>query len=288
MIEGTSPALSADGKTIAYIQHNGGDFSVMRGPTRGAHTAIKQTVDGLDAPALSADGSRIAFQEMLREDWEIFVADIDGKNTRRVTRDIEHDVLPRFVGPDRLLGVIGEPRHRRSFLYDLTSMTRTQAVSQQHGPHDRARVSVGDQRAIAASCSSARTATATPSRRSAASTSSDLQRKVTRTEVLARLRENLKSEVALKEFGTRAFAADRGRREADRSNASRRLASTSTRRRCSTSTRSTSRGPATRKPASTCSTPIARSATSRSISGSSRAARWTARPPTSSRRCAAR
>ena len=33
----------------------------------------------------------------------------------------------------------------------------------------------------------------------------DLQHKVTRTELLARLRENLKSEVALKEFGTRAF-----------------------------------------------------------------------------------
>jgi hypothetical protein len=204
MIEGTAPTLSGDGKTVAYIQHTGADFSVMRGPTRGAHIAIKQTVDRLDAPALSADGSRIAFQEMLREDWEIFVADGDGKNNRRVTRDIEHDVLPRFVGPDRLLGVIGEPRHRRSFIYDLTSMTRTRLF---HNNTVRT-IAPEYQWAVSADCGKLLVGadrdgdTVSPQR---GVYLVDLQRKVTRAELLARLRENLKSEVALKELGTRAF-----------------------------------------------------------------------------------
>jgi Tol biopolymer transport system component len=204
MIEGTAPTLSADGRTIAYIQQSAGDFRVMRGPTRGAHTVIKQTVDRLDAPALSADGSRIAFQEMLRDDWELFVADGDGKNNRRVTRDIEHDVLPRFVGPDRLLGVIGEPRHRRSFLYDLTSMTRTRLF---HNNTVRT-IAPEYQWAISADCGKLLIGadrdgdTVSPQR---GVYLVDLQHKVTRTELLARLRENLKSEVALKEFGARAF-----------------------------------------------------------------------------------
>ena len=42
----------------------------------------------------------------------------------RLTRDIQHDVLPRFVGADRLLAMVGEPRHRRSFLYDLDDRRR--------------------------------------------------------------------------------------------------------------------------------------------------------------------
>jgi hypothetical protein len=90
-------------------------------PTLGIQAPVKRTTFRLDAPALSADGSRVAYQMMPRDDWEIFVAERDGANERQVTRDIQHDLLPRFIGVDRLLAVIGEPRHRRSFLYDLGS-----------------------------------------------------------------------------------------------------------------------------------------------------------------------
>src|SRR4029453_10655663 len=67
---------------------------------------------------MSADGSRVAFQIMPKDDWEIFLIGRDGKNETRVTREIQHDLLPQFLGPDRLLGAIGEARPRRSFLYD--------------------------------------------------------------------------------------------------------------------------------------------------------------------------
>ena len=56
---------------------------------------------------------------MPRDDWEIVVINRDGSGETRVTRDIQHDVLPQFLTETRLVGVIGEPRHRRSFLYDI-------------------------------------------------------------------------------------------------------------------------------------------------------------------------
>ena len=49
----------------------------------------------------------------------------DGTNATRVTREIQHDILPQFLTNSTLLAAIGEPRHRRSYLYDLTSLTRT-------------------------------------------------------------------------------------------------------------------------------------------------------------------
>src|SRR5258706_12385031 len=93
----------------------------MVGLTTCGNASVKRTAPRLDAPALSADGGRVAFQEMVQDDWEIFVADRDGGREQRITREIQHDLLPRFLGPDRLLAVMGEPRHRRSYLYDLGS-----------------------------------------------------------------------------------------------------------------------------------------------------------------------
>ena len=69
----------------------------------------------LDAPAISPDGARVAFQMMPRDDWEIFVIGRDGTDETRVTREIQHDVLPQFLGDTRCSRMIGEPRHRRSY-----------------------------------------------------------------------------------------------------------------------------------------------------------------------------
>ncbi len=88
-------------------------------------TVVRKGTERLDAPAISPDGARIAFQMMSREDWEIYVVGTDGTNETRVTREIQHDILPQFLTNSTLLAAIGEPRHRRSYLYDLTSLTRT-------------------------------------------------------------------------------------------------------------------------------------------------------------------
>ncbi len=123
-IEGTAPTVSSDGKTLAYLARAGAETHVMVGPLLGSHTAIKKTSNRLEAPALSPDGSRVAYQMMTRDDWEIYLASRDGSGESRLTRDNQHDVLPRFIAGDRLVVVVGEPRHRRSFLYNLTTGER--------------------------------------------------------------------------------------------------------------------------------------------------------------------
>jgi hypothetical protein len=124
-VDGSAPALSADGTSLAYIARAGDEYQLMLGATLGARTAVKKTAARLDAPAWSPDGQRLAFQQMARDDWEIFVAARDGSGETRLTRDIQHDVVPRFIAADRIVAAVGEARHRRSFLYDLTAGTRT-------------------------------------------------------------------------------------------------------------------------------------------------------------------
>ena len=75
-------------------------------PDRG--TAVRTGPERLDAPAFSPDAGRVAYQMMTSDDWELFTVKADGSGEQRLTREIQHDVLPRFLGNDRLLGLIGE------------------------------------------------------------------------------------------------------------------------------------------------------------------------------------
>jgi hypothetical protein len=126
-IAGSSPAFSGDGASFTYVARTGEGNAVMVASTSDPAdaTAAHKGRERVDAPALSADGSRVAFQMMPNDDWEIYVVNRDGTGEARVTREIQHDVLPVFLTNERLLATIGEPRHRRSYLYDLPSMTRT-------------------------------------------------------------------------------------------------------------------------------------------------------------------
>lgn len=117
----SQPAFSADGRTMAYAARAGETSTLFVYPWGEAPAEALTTGDPVDNPALSPDGTRVAFQRMPREDWEIFVLDRGSDTPVRVTREIQHDVLPRFLTGDRLLGLVGEPRHRRSYVYDLTS-----------------------------------------------------------------------------------------------------------------------------------------------------------------------
>ena len=209
-VVGSGPSLSGDGKTLTYITRNGPEYNVMAGPTSGTQIAVKRTTQRLDAPALSADGSRLAYQMMPADDWEIFIADSDGANERQITHEIQHDLLPRFVGANRLLAVMGEPRHRRSYLYDLGSdpgltpkrvrlfhnnTVRTIAPEYQWAVSgDGTKILIGAERDGN---------TVSPER---GVYLVDLQRKITKIDLLSRLRANLRSEVSLKSAATRTFA----------------------------------------------------------------------------------
>ena len=123
-VSGTTPVFAADGSTLAYVVRGSEENTLMVGPPGGTAAAIKKTRDRLGTVSVSPDGTRIAFQVMLKDDWEIFVVQRDGSNEVRITREIQHDVTPRFVTNSLLLAATGEARHMRSSLYDLETMTQ--------------------------------------------------------------------------------------------------------------------------------------------------------------------
>jgi hypothetical protein len=216
-IVGAGPSLSADGKTLAYVARTGPEYSLMVGPTSGTQMAVKRTSQRIDAPALSADGSRVAYQMMPRDDWEIFVADRDGANERQITHEIQHDLLPRFVGSDRLLAVMGEPRHRRSYLYDLgvrpgsdPDLTPLWLSSRTRLFHNNTVRTIAPEYQWAVSPDGTKILIGAERDGNTVSPERgvylvDLQKRITKADLISRLRTELKSEVALKASGTRMF-----------------------------------------------------------------------------------
>ena len=123
---GSAPAFSADGKTLAFIGREGSDYRLMAGGVFDPASAavVRRGAERLDAPSPSHDGSQFAFQLMSREDWEIHVVNRDGKDERRLSREIQHDIVPQFLPNGRVLAAVGEARHRRSYLYDVATGAR--------------------------------------------------------------------------------------------------------------------------------------------------------------------
>ncbi len=204
-INGTSPVLSADGSTLAYLARSGDETSLMVGPLGGQAAAARKTRDRLIAPGLSPDGARIAFQQMPKDDWEIFVVNRDGSGETRATRDIQHDIQPRFVSKDVLLVAAGEGRHMRSSLIDLRTLERTRLF------HNNTIRTIAPEYTWVASADGRQTLVG--AERDGDTVSPErgiylvaLDRKVNRDEVLARLKTNLAAEQDLRARGEKMYA----------------------------------------------------------------------------------
>ena len=189
----------------------GGEQRLLLAPTDNLAAPIElhKGIERLDAPAIAGDGGRVAFQMMPKEDWEIFVIGRDGKNETRVTRDIQHDIVPQFMGADRILGTIGEPRHRRSFLYEPApggaAYTRTRLF------HNNTVRTIAPEYIWVPSADGTKLLTVAERDGDTVSAPrgvylTDLSTKVTVAEVKARVAANLKAERALRENGRRLFA----------------------------------------------------------------------------------
>jgi hypothetical protein len=203
-IPGTAAAFSPDGRMLTYLARQGNETALMFGAVGAPAASIKKTTDRLDAPSVSLDNRRVAYQMMTRDDWEIYVSDADGQNERRLTREIQHDVLPRFISPTTLLAEMGEPRHRRSYLYDTETGARTRLFHnntvrtiapeyQWVASPDGTRLLIGAERDGD---------TVSPER---GVYLVDLSRKISKDDLVARLNANLEAETSLKANGTRAF-----------------------------------------------------------------------------------
>lgn len=206
-INGSSPAFSGDGGTFTYVTRDGSDTRLMAAATAapGIGTVVRTGPEPVDAPALTRDGRRLAFQMMSKDDWEIYTINRDGTGQMRVTREIQHDVLPVFLGPDRLLAVIGEPRHRRSYLYNLTTGSRTRLF------HNNTVRTIAPEYSWLPNADG--TQVLITAERDGDTVSPDrgvylvdLTRTVTRDELRERVRANLDAERALRIRGTRMYA----------------------------------------------------------------------------------
>jgi Tol biopolymer transport system component len=124
---GAQATVSADGSALAFVRQDSTEnvISVMRFGAMPSSTDVVRRREQVQAPALSPTGARLAYQSMPREDWELYVVDVAAKTEKRITREIQHDLTPRFLDENRVLALIGEARHRRSYLYDVNTLERT-------------------------------------------------------------------------------------------------------------------------------------------------------------------
>lgn len=124
---GESPVVAASGRAVVYLSRSGGLNRVHRLPLQplGEPERLHETRDDLAAPAPSPDGREVVFQQMPREDWELYLVSEAATPPRRLTREIQHDLLPRFLDDRRILAVVGEARHRRAQLIVAASGERT-------------------------------------------------------------------------------------------------------------------------------------------------------------------
>jgi hypothetical protein len=206
-IEGSSPAFSPAGESLAYVRHEPGrsQLLVASTATPAAAAVVRTGAEPIAAPALSADGGRLAFQMMPGHDWEIFTINRDGSGEERVTREIQHDVAPQFLTGTRLLGTVGEPRHRRSYLYELPSNRKMRLF------HNNTVRTIAPEYAWVASRDGTKLLivaerdgdTVSPDR---GVYLTDLAKPITRAELRARLERSLAAETALREKGLRTFA----------------------------------------------------------------------------------
>lgn len=205
VINGTALTAAADGSAVAYVVRSGQENSVMLQPVGGEAATLLKTTDRVDSPAFSPDGKRLVYSKMTRTDWELYLMDRDGKNETRLTREIQHDIQPRFLTNTRVMGLIGEPRHRRAYEYDHQYGIRTQLF------HNNTVRTISPEYVWQPSADGTKLMiqadrdgdTVSPERGVYVV---DMSRKVTRADLIARLEKQLAAETALMSEGQRIFA----------------------------------------------------------------------------------
>ena len=205
-VTGTSPSLAANGSALAFLSRNGAETAIKVLPLTPGDTAVvvRRSTDSIAAPALSPSGNTVAYQVMTDHDWEIYAATRGVEGETRITREIQHDLFPRFLNDSTVFAVQGEARHRRSFLHDARSGARTRlfdnnTVRTIAPEYEWAPSPDGTKLLIVAERDGD---TVSPERGVYVM---DLSQKVTKADLLDRLRRNLATEQRLRANGAASF-----------------------------------------------------------------------------------
>jgi hypothetical protein len=210
--QGSTPAVSSDGRTIAYLG-GGASEPTLTVVSVGAATSARaitlpypaSTTSTRACPScplqsglsLSADGRFAVVQARPREDWELFLVPlVESPETQaitQITREIQHDLYPTVLADGRLLAMKVEGRHRRSHLYDLQTgekiwLFRNNTVRTVAPEYEWAPSPDGSKLLLVAERDGN---TVSPER---GVYLMDLSQKVGREELLARIRTNLEAE----------------------------------------------------------------------------------------------
>ena len=205
---GGSPQFSEDGSLLMFTSP-GQDGAVNIELVRlGARAPKAKTVyrafGGARAFDLSPQGKSIVFQSKPEDDWELFHVSTKGGKARRLTREIQHDLMPVFLDEQTVLAVMGESRHRRAYVYGLANGSRTRLF------HNNTIRTIAPQYEWQASANGDKVLilserdgnTVTPDR---AVYLVDRSVEVSRADVRRRLQAQLAAETSLRERGSRMF-----------------------------------------------------------------------------------
>ncbi|TVR30382.1 MAG: M28 family peptidase [Balneolaceae bacterium] len=122
--EGQAPVISKSGNRLAFLrpgERENSIYSVEISANAGEATEMVSSSYPIQHPALSPDGSKLAY--MLREgiSWDIHMVHTEAGSHERLSFDIQHELFPHFLNNDKVLGMMGEARHRRSHIYDVNT-----------------------------------------------------------------------------------------------------------------------------------------------------------------------
>lgn len=105
------PGWSPDGSKLAFISARDGDWEVFVADVQIASAGVEVTNpvqltnnDTVDQhPRFSADGEFIVFNSKQDEKYNIHVVRTDGSEERQITMNAEDDVMPNWIGSDRII-----------------------------------------------------------------------------------------------------------------------------------------------------------------------------------------
>lgn len=200
--EGATPVVSVDETTIAFKKQDDETNMVYLSAENGEETLVFSSDASIENLAISPNGSHVVFQMMPRENQELFVASAD--SSWQLTHEIQHDLFPRFIGNDTVFAVIGEGRHRRSYLYDVLTGDRTRVF------HNNTIRTVAPEYQWAVSPDGAKVAIVSERDGDTISPERglylvDLKNKISKEGLEERLTTMLEAELALREKGSRLY-----------------------------------------------------------------------------------
>ena len=204
---GGSYSLAAGGSALTYSYISNGETVINFLPLDGSSNSVEifRTNQTIGSPQISPDGRHVTFHMMTKDDYEVYVVNSDGGGElKRLSYEIQHDRYPRFITNDLVLAAKGEGRHQRSYLYDINSgktvkLFHNNTVRTIAPEYQWESSSDGSKLLIVAERDGD---TISPER---GVYLLDLNRKVSKSELLERIETNLTAELDLRERGEKMF-----------------------------------------------------------------------------------